>query len=198
MDQNNKNMEIYDRICADYIAETFDNYHQEGVERFLKYVDKLEKILELGSGSGNNLTYMFGQGRSIQGSDNVLGFYEWVGSRFACPFAYIDFSDVEFVNDYIKDRGITHLFCNLAMQHLSYKQLQWFMDKIQFPGVLFFSLYEGMGDNVDEHGIFSTYYKHRQVVKMLGNRFEILEQWFCDDVHKSEKKMLNYVVRISE
>ncbi len=190
------NMEIYDRICVDYIAETFNNYHQEGVEKFLKYVGKLEKILELGSGSGNNLTYIFGQGRSIQGSDNVLGFYEWIGSRFACPFSYIDFSDVEFVNSYIKDYEISHLFCNLAMQHLTYPQLQEFMNNIKFSGVFFFSLYEGMGDNIDEKGLYSTYYKHRQIVKMLGNRFEILEEWFSDDVHKSDKQMLNYVVRL--
>ena len=102
------NMEIYDRICVEYVTETFNNYHKEGVEKFLKYVVKQEKILELGSGSGNNLTYMFGQGRSIQGSDNVLGFYEWVGSRFTCPFAFIDFSDVEFVNSYIRDYEIQH------------------------------------------------------------------------------------------
>jgi len=190
-----KNMEIYDKICVDYIAETFNNYHLEGVERFLKYVNGVEKILELGTGSGNNLTYIFGQGRSIQGSDNVLGFYEWIGSRFACPFAYIDFSDVDFVNSYINDYEIQHLFCNLALHHLTYKQLQYFMEKIQFPGVFFFSIYEGIGDNIDDKGIYSSYYKHRQIVKMLGDRFEILEQWFCDDVHKSDKTMMNYVVR---
>lgn len=190
------NMEIYDKICVDYITETFNNYHQEGVEKFLKYVVKQEKILELGTGSGNNLTYMFGQGRSIQGSDNVLGFYEWIGSRFACPFSYIDFSDVDFVNSYIKDYEISHLFCNLAMQHLTYQQLQDFMNNIKFSGVLFFSLYEGMGDKTDEQGLYSTYYKHRQVIKMLGDRFEILEQWFCPDIHKSDKQMLNYVVRL--
>jgi len=191
-----KNMEIYDNICVDYIAETFNNYHQEGVERFLKHVDKQEKILELGTGSGNNLTYMFGQGRSIQGSDYVLGFYEWIGSRFACPFAFIDFSDTEFVNSYINDYQIIHLFCNLAMQHLTYKQLQEFFDTIKFPGVFFFSLYEGIGEKIDEKGIYSNYYKHRQIVKMLNDRFEILEQWFCDDVHKSDKMMLNYVVKL--
>ncbi len=193
-----ENMEIYDRICVDYIAETFNNYHQEGVEKFLKFVDGIEKILELGTGSGNNLTYMFGQGKSIQGSDNVLGFYEWIGSRFACPFSYIDFSDVDFVNSYIRDYEIKHLFCNLAMQHLTYKQLQEFWDKINFSGVFFFSLYEGIGDKLDEKGIFSTYYKHRQVIKMLGDRFDILEQWFCDDIHKSDKKMLNYVVKLKK
>jgi|SRR5690554_6560004 len=196
MKNRDRNMEIYDKICVDYIAETFENYHQEGVERFLKYVHKTEKILELGSGSGNNLTYMYGQGRAIQGSDNVLGFYEWIGSRFACPFAYIDFSDVEFVNDYMKDREIIHLFCNLALHHLSYPQLQEFMDKIKFSGVFFFSLYEGIGDKIDEQGLYATYYKHRQIVRMLNKRFEILEQWLCEDVHKSEKKMLNYVVKI--
>lgn len=191
-----ENMEIYDRICVDYIAETFNNYHQEGVEKFLKYVVKQEKILELGTGSGNNLTYIFGQGRSIQGSDNVLGFYEWIGSRFTCPFSYIDFSDVEFVNSYIKDYEILHLFCNLALQHLTIQQLQEFMTKINFPGVFFFSLYEGMGDKTDDKGIYSTYYKHRQVVKLLGNRFEILEQWFSPDIHKSDIQMMNYVVRL--
>ncbi|MBI9030858.1 hypothetical protein JEZ13_02475 [bacterium] len=190
------NMEIYDKICVDYIAETFNNYHQEGVEKFLKYVDGLEKILELGSGSGNNLTYIFGQGRSIQGSDNVLGFYEWIGSRFACPFAYIDFSDVDFVNDYIRDYEIKHLFCNLALQHLNLNQFQDFMNKIKFSGVFFFSLYDGTGENIDDKGIYSNYYKHRQIIKMLEARFEILEQWICDDVHKSERKMLNYVVKL--
>jgi hypothetical protein len=192
------NMEIYDKICVEYIAETFDNYHQEGVEKFLKYVGDKEKILELGTGSGNNLTYMFGQGRSIQGSDNVLGFYEWIGSRFACPFSYIDFSDVEFVNSYLKDYEIVHLFCNLAMQHLTFKQLQEFLDNINFSGVFFFSLYEGIGDKTDDKGIYSNYYKHRQVIKMLVNRFEVLEQWFSDDVLKSDKKMLNYVVKLKK
>ncbi len=190
-----KNMEIYDAICVDYIAETFNNYHQEGVEKFLKYVNGVEKILELGSGSGNNLTYMFGQGKSIQGSDNVLGFYEWIGSRFACPFAYIDFSDVDFVNAYIRDYEIQHLFCNLAMQHLTFKQLQEFLEKINFPGVFFFSLYEGQGEQLDEKGIFSSYYKHRQIAKLLNERFEILEQWMCSDIHKSDKQMLNYVIK---
>lgn len=191
-----KNMEIYDEICVDYIAQTFNNYHQEGVEKFLKYVDGKEKILELGSGSGNNLTYIFGQGRSIQGSDNVLGFYEWIGSRFACPFAYIDFSDVDFVNSFIRDYEIKHLFCNLAMQHLTFEQLQEFLDNIQFTGVFFFSLYEGSGQDFDDKGIFSSYYKHRQIVKLLKARFEILEEWMCPDIHKSDKQMLNYVVKI--
>ncbi len=191
-----KNMEIYDEICVDYIAQTFNNYHQEGVEKFLKYVDGKEKILELGSGSGNNLTYIFGQGRSIQGSDNVLGFYEWIGSRFACPFAYIDFSDVDFVNSFIRDYEIKHLFCNLAMQHLTFEQLQEFIDNIQFTGVFFFSLYEGSGQDFDDKGLFSSYYKHRQIVKLLKPRFEILEEWMCPDIHKSDKQMLNYVVKI--
>ncbi len=191
-----KNMEIYDQICVEYIAKTFNNYHQKGVEKFLKYVEGKEKILELGSGSGNNLTYMFGQGKSIQGSDNVLGFYEWIGSRFACPFAYIDFSDVDFVNAVIRDYEIKHLFCNLAMQHLTFIQLQEFLQNINFSGVFFFSLYEGMGEKIDEQGLFSTYYKHRQILKLLHERFEVLEQWICDDIHKSDKKMLNYVVKV--
>lgn len=193
-----RNMEIYDKICVDYIAETFNNYHQEGVEKFLKHVTGIEKILELGTGSGNNLTYMFGQGKSIQGSDNVLGFYEWIGSRFACPFAYIDFSDVDFVNSYIRDYEIIHLFCNLSLQHLTYEQFQEFFDKISFNGVFFFSLYEGMGESTDKNGLFSTFYKHRQITKLLEKRFEILEEWMCPDIHKGTNKMLNYVVRIKD
>ena len=192
----NVNMQVYDKICVDYIAETFDNYHQEAVEQFLKYAEMKDKILELGTGSGNNLTYMFGQGRDVRGSDNVLGFFEWISTRFACPFSLIDFSDVDFVNSFQRDHEIMHLFCNLALQHLTSRELQYFFSKIEFKGVLFFSLYDGVGERVDEQGIFSTYYKHRQITKVLNERFEILEQWFCEDVLKSKKQMLNYVIKL--
>ncbi len=192
----NNNMEIYDKICVDYIAETFDKYHQEAVEKFLAYVEGQSKILELGTGSGNNLTYIFGQGRNIHGSDNVLGFYEWITTRFACPFSLIDFSDVEFVNSFQHDYEIEHLFCNLALQHLSSEDLQFFLSKIKVKGVFFFSLYDGTGESKDDKGIFSSYYKHRQIVNLLNTRFDIVEQWMCDDILGSEKKMLNYIVKL--
>jgi len=192
----NDNIAIYDKICVDYIAETFDKFNQEAVEKFLSNVDGTEKILELGTGSGNNLTYMFGQGKNIHGSDNVLGFYEWITTRFACPFSLIDFADVRFVNSFVNDYDIDHLFCNLALQHLSHEEFLFFIQRVKFKGVFYFSLYDGRGESYDEQGIFSAYYKHRQVTKLLEERFDIKDHWFSDDTLGSDKKMLNYIVKL--
>lgn len=190
------NAERYDKICVDYVARTVNNYNQEAVEKFLKNVEKLDKILELGSGSGNNLMYMFGQGRYIQGSDNVLGFYEWISSRFTCPFSFIDFSDVDFVNSYVHDYEIVHLFCHLALDHLSYDEIQKFFQKVKFSGVFYFSVYQGRGTIINEEKIEINLYSHRQIMRLLQDRFEVVEFWQGDDPLKSERQVLNYIVKI--
>lgn len=187
--------DYYEKNWREYCKSTADCVPHEEIDRFLGFVpSQKDLILELGSGSGNCLRYIYDKGYNISGSDYIIDIVLELKKLIPCCSYMIDFSEVEFINAFIEGTAVKHIFANAALHHLTVSEFINFINLIEVKGLLFLSLKEGAGEVTREDGRFESFYSQRQIEKLVSKRFEILSFSRSSDILNRDLNWLSWTL----
>ncbi len=187
-----KNWQEYGKMTVNIVPESF-------VNSFLGALpNRKELILELGSGSGNCLKYIHEKGFNVCGSDYVIDIVLNLKQKIPCCSYVIDFSDVEFLNSFIGNTTVKHIFVNAALQHLDVSGILNFFKEIEIDGYIGFSLKEGSGEIELEDGRKEVRYSQRQIEKVISRRYDIVHFERTEDIMGRDFNWLSWVIKVKK
>ena len=186
----NSNAEEHYKSRKDIIVEKQLNF-------FLTEIKQNELILDLGCGSGNNLFEMKRRGYNAIGADFSLKLIEIIKKEHNEKIFYLDFRDTDAVNSFITKHNVIHLFCSASLLHLSKTEFKNFINNLKLPGLFFFSLKEGFGEEIDTQKRLFSYYQINEIEEIVNPAYEIINFQALDDVLRRDKRWLNWILRKS-
>lgn len=195
-DKSECTREYYNQNAREYFERTKDIVQLNVLNAFLNLIDRNETILDLGSGSGNNLKVIIAKGYTAIGCDNATELIHYAKAFTNAEIYNINMADVKKINDFIKENKVKHLFANASLIHLTRKAFMNFMNKIEISGYFYFSLKEGDRASFDKFGRFFTLYSKEDVDNILHSRFK--EIFFSVTKDRIERGFdwLNWIVRL--
>ncbi len=191
--------EFYEKNWKDYGNKTVNIIPYSFIKSFLRLIpDKKDLILELGSGSGNCLKHIQEEGFNICGSDYIIDIVLNLKQKVDCCSYVIDFSDIEFLNSFIGNTTVKHVFANAALQHLDVSSLLNLLRNINIEGFLGFNLKEGSGEILLEDGRKEMRYQKRQIERILNEKYDIVYFEKTDDLMGRNFSWLNWITQIKK
>jgi ubiquinone/menaquinone biosynthesis C-methylase UbiE len=174
MDQSEESAKIYSKIVNDY-ARVFDTDYSDDpyLDKFLAYLKKGSKILDLGCGTGRITQYYSDKGFDVTGidlSDEMIGYAKRNHPQ-------IDFicKDMRSIN-YPKE-SIDAISFSYSLFHLNKKDVPLILEKSHYiskeNGIMFIVLQEGSGEvYIDEpfspgDKLFLNLYTEEEIKEIL-------------------------------
>jgi SAM-dependent methyltransferase len=190
-------LKYYNENSKNYFETTKSIVISEHIERFLSFVNnKGELIIDLGCGSGNSLKYIIEKEYTAIGADYSDELMALAKQYSGADIFNLDLEDIFAVNKMISDKKIKHLFASASLLHLKKNAFIKFFDKIEFGGVFFFSVKEGIGESLDPAGRFFAYYTKEELDGILHKRFETLYFDRNEDKLGRGNNWLSYIVKL--
>lgn len=196
--KNDKTKNFYNNNSKSYILKTKDIILYKQITNFLNYIKLDETILDLGCGSGNNLKEFKNQGYKAVGIDYSQKLVDFAKNHSETNVYCVNFSNINQINKFIRFHHINHIFASSSLLHLTKKQFLSFLNTLEFSGIMFFSLKEGISESVDENGRFFSYYSKDEVENILIKRFQILGFNKEKDILGRSINWLNWFIKIKK
>lgn len=177
----NSTIDYYNRNADDYFAHTVDVSFDEIYSRFLKYIPKGGRIIDLGCGSGRDVKWFCDHGYEAYGLDaseelvkkasNTLGITVYTG----------------LIEEWIADEPFDGIWCCASLMHLNDNELEQFFanlkNNLKANGVLFLSIKSGIQTGLDEKGRYLRDFTEKDVHEIIDrhSELEVREIWYTED-----------------
>ena len=192
----NDSLQYYNQHAKEFFDSTRDVKFKDMQERFLKYLQPGDRILDFGCGSGRDTRYFMDRGcetDAIDGSEELV--------RITSEYTGIEVRQMYFQNLDEKEAYDGIWACS-SILHLSYGELEDVFVKmaraLNHHGILYTSFKYGTAEG-EPSGRYFTDMTERKMDKLLKdvNTFDIMEMWVTDDVRpgRAEEKWLNMILR---
>lgn len=149
-DPNDITLASYNAEIKGYIKHTpaeYQKYHKpmlDWIDASLNLLDKNDRILEIGSGSGRDAAYIRSKGYNIVCSDGAPAFVDYLNARGW------DAKALNILKDEIPS-GFKMIFANAVIPHLTAEQFEFILSKtmgaLPRGGLFAFSIKQGRGDD---------------------------------------------------
>ena len=189
MSVNCKTKQYYSTNYKEYISSTQNVDMTEHYNRFLPYLSKGAKILDIGFGSGRDMLYFSSKGYNVFGIDNVSEFVD-NGKANGLNVELCDFHNLPYVEEFDGIWACASLLHSddllLAFNNL-YKALK-------VGGFIYLSMKYGNGTNV-ENGRFYQYINEEKLKELCKNsNLFIVEIYNSEDLLKRNNCWINAVL----
>ncbi len=150
-DSNSRTLETYEKLYQEYAERTegdIPEHVQIWLERALAWLSTNARILEIGSGTGRDASYMADRGYKVQCSDATDGFLEMIQARG------LSTRKLNILTDGIEETQDLVL-ANAVLLHVDREQfkvaVQKVHDALDYSGRFAFTLVKGEGERWTDH-----------------------------------------------
>lgn len=189
-------LDYYNENAKKYFKETVDVNFSETQNRFLKYLQRGDLILDFGCGSGRDSKYFLDQGYKVEAIDGSIDLCKLASEYTGIRVRHMHFQDLDKENIY---NGV---WACSSILHLKKSELVAVMEKIALSlkseGVLYASFKYGDFQG-EKNGRYFTYLDENSLEILLNEvkLFSIEEKWVSNDVRPDRitEKWLNIILR---
>ncbi len=174
-------LSYYNNNAGQFVSGTVDVEFQETQERFLKYLDRGSRILDLGCGSGRDTKYFLDRGYQAAATDGSEELCRIASDYTGIPVACRLFQELDEIQEY---HGI---WACSSILHLNRAELADVMGKIRIAlrpgGVLYTSFKYGESEGL-RGGRYFTDMTEKTLETLLVEvpGYEVRELWVTPDV----------------
>ncbi|MCX6815103.1 MAG: class I SAM-dependent methyltransferase [Candidatus Aenigmarchaeota archaeon] len=172
-DYTKKTIEFYDRNVEEYIENTKNLQDKKWLERFVSYLSKNARILDLGCAYGRDCKFFVDNGFETHGVDLSSKLIERAKSSVkGAKFYIMDILDLKFPNE-----NFDGVWCSATLLHIKKKDVSKALSEIKRVlkkgGILYLNLKEGVGEKAvkDERyegaEKFYSYFTENEIKGML-------------------------------
>lgn len=173
-------MNYYNNIAQKYFNETVNLKMNEHYNKFIAYIPKNSKILDVGCGSGRDSRYFIENGYNVDSIDNACDLSLLASMYIGKKVKTMDIKSMNFNEEY---NGI---WCSASLLHILPENIEYTLKRINNAlvknGYLYLSLKEGNNDIVIDDGRTSVLYSLDFIKNLLeNNNFEIKDFYKNND-----------------
>lgn len=169
-----KTIEFYDRSVEEYIENTKNLQGRKWLEKFISYLPKKARVLDLGCAYGRDCKFFVNKGLETHGVDLSPKMIEKARSYVKnAKFHIMDMLDLKF-----KESFFDGVWCSATLLHVKKKEVPKALSEIKRVlkkgGVLYLALKEGKGEKVikDERykgaEKFYSYFTENEIKEILN------------------------------
>ncbi len=182
----NKTLEYYDTNAQEFYNSTVNVDMSNHYQRFLKYLQTGNKVLDFGCGSGRDSRAFLGMGYQVTSIDGSSQLCEIASQLIGQEVIHIEFKDVEYTNEF---HGIWACASVLHVQESELSNILSIMKKALITnGVIYISFKYGnfSGERNGRYFNDMTEEKLAEVLKECAD-LEIVETWITGDVRENRQ-----------
>lgn len=174
MNYKEQTKKAYNLNSQEYIKKYKNNSNFERREEFQLFIDNLkgDKILDVGCGPGFHTQYFNSQGLGCLGIDNSEEMISYAKSNDI----NVELMDIE--NLTFEKNSFDGIWCVSSFFHIEKelvpKIINSFFNILAKNGIIYFSLKEGNGEEIDKDGRYFAYYQKEEFLDLIGNKFELV------------------------
>ncbi len=199
-----KTIEFYDRSVEEYIENTKNLQGRKWLEKFISYLPKKSRVLDLGCAYGRDCKFFVNKGFEAHGVDLSPKMIEKAKSLVkGASFQVMDMLDLKFPSGYFGG-----VWCSATLLHVKKKEVPKALSEIKHVlkkgGVLYLALKEGTGEKVikDERYTgtekFYSYFTENEIKEILKkNGFRTLDFQvaFYKDAYRKDAGRIYMIAR---
>lgn len=190
-----KTIEFYNKNVDEYIKNTITLQDSTWLEKFIKYLPKNGKILDIGCAYGRDCKYFVEKGFKTYGIDLSEKMIEHAKVfELKAHLAVMDMLNLKFEN-----QSFDGIWCSATLLHLNkndaLKAIKKMNRVLKKKGVLFLNLKEGIGEKVikdlryNNSEKFYSYFSEKEIKRLLEDEsFSIID---FEIIIKKDKYMQN-------
>ncbi len=191
-----KTIQYYDEHAGSYVNDTKNASMKYAYDRFLFYMPKEGKILDLGCGSGRDSLYFKNQGYEVDAADGSAEMAAAASAYTGLPVRIMRFDELSATQEY---QGI---WACASLLHCPYEELGGLFDRmleaLKWEGVIYASFKFGDFEGYRGERWFTDLNIER-MAEILTERKNclLLECWKSHDVRKERfsEMWLNFIIR---
>lgn len=189
-------LDYYNSNAGQFVSGTVDVGFQETQERFLKYLDRGSRILDLGCGSGRDTRYFLDRGYQVRATDGSEELCRIASEYTGIPVQCRLFQELD-------EKDVYHgIWACSSILHLNWAELAVVMQKIcaaiKPGGVLYASFKYGRFEGMRGDRYFTDMTEERlESLLWEAPGFALLERWVTPDVRPGRQAQLwlNVILR---
>ena len=176
-----KTVSFYNRNVLNYTNLIKKLPDHKSLDRFLSFLTKKSKIMDLGCGIGNYSNYMQENGMIVECIDASEEMIKTARNTFNLNANVLTFLEFNEINKF------DALWANFSLLHSSKKDFVYHIKSIykslKLGGIFYLGLKLGKGQRRDKLGRLYSYYTEDEISKILDSeRFKILEKTFGSNI----------------
>ena len=176
-----KTVSFYNRNVLNYTNLIKKLPDHKSLDRFLSFLTKKSKIMDLGCGIGNYSNYMQENGMIVECIDASEEMLKTARDTFNLNAKVLTFLEFNEINKF------DALWANFSLLHSSKKDFVYHIKSIykslKLGGIFYLGLKLGKGQRRDKLGRLYSYYTEDEISKILDlERFKILEKTFGSNI----------------
>lgn len=171
----------YDTHAAQYFAHTHAADLASSWDRFLSYIPRGGRIIDIGSGSGRDMKYFSSKGYQTEGLDASAAMCQRAAQYTGLPVTHSE----------MQDWRPRHLYDGIwlcaSLLHLTENEILKFMQTacqaLTAAGIVFISAKQGIPTGYDQEGRYFTDFSEEMIRRITCNTRELVlrEQWYTKD-----------------
>lgn len=187
-------LDYYNENAINYYNKTIDADMSIQYELFKKYLKPNSKILDFGCGSGRDIKYFLNEGYDVTGLD---------GSSELCALAH-KLTNTKIINmnflDFKEKNKYDGIWACSSLLHLNNIDLEKVLIKlkesIKKDGIIYISLKDGIGEEIDNNGRYYNYMTKKDI-ELLSNKIglEIIDYLYTSSVINNKDNWNNFILR---
>lgn len=191
----NRTIEYYNENAQSYYELTVHADMSLLCDRFLRYVTPGGKIIDIGSGSGRDITYFLSKGYEAEGID---------ASFELCRISNEHGIKVEniTIQDWNPREFYDGIWANASLVHVPLKEIELFFVKakrfLKKEGVIFASMKVGLQTDYGEKGRFFCMFDESTMGVILKRHPELklVDQWYSQDrLAREDIRWINFILK---
>ena len=195
---NNNTIEFYNLNADNYYCATIDADFSSAYKRFLSYIPKNGRIMDMGCGSGRDVVAFSELGYDATGLDASDSMAQLARANLGIKVIVAD------MVKWISETPFDGVWCCASLVHLHNDEINLFLNNLhknlRKGGALFVSVKEGIITGYDEEGRYIRNFTREEIVKLLEQKgFEVKEIWqTADKLGRSNLKWINLIALLEE
>ncbi|HLC59525.1 MAG TPA: class I SAM-dependent methyltransferase [archaeon] len=177
-------IERYNETAADYAKNRYDlsKYPQviKDLYKFVTYTNPNDLVLDVGCGPGRDMNYFLGNGRRAMGIDFSQEMINEAKKRVYAEVLHMDMRRMLFEDEMFDGIWSCASFLHIPKSE-SMQTLQEFRRVLKPKGLLYISVREGTGENVNDGKFYSNYQKDEFESLLEKSGFHVLDLYVSKD-----------------
>ena len=179
-----------------WLKEFSKNYNFDIPDIFLSYLNKEDKILDLGCGVGRDSKYFIEKGYNVTSIDGSKEMCKIAKELIGLNVNQLNFLDINYTNEF------DGIFACASLLHLSNEDLIIVLKKIsnalKEKGILYISFKLGIENRIDS-GKFYNDMTEEKFLDLCGNidKLKIIKTWISKQ-YKTNVSFINYIIQKNE
>lgn len=164
--QEERTKNYYNTHAKEYFAETYTTELPQLWAEMAQHLHHGASILDLGCGSGRDVSYFASRGFDVVGIDYAVQLLRLAWNFTDRPLVLADFRSLPF-----RASSFDAVWALASLQHVQRQRIRHVLSEIhrvlKAQGLLFSSIKGGSGDNVDKRGRYNALYQQREWESIL-------------------------------